>query len=300
MTASYLQLYKNGTLKKITDEFLSRLESCDICPRKCRVNRLRGEKGYCQTGRFARVSSFFRHFGEEPPLVGSNGSGTLFFSYCNLKCVFCQNHSLSHFGEGYEQEPLEMADHMIQLQKEGAHNINFVTPTHVIPQILESLLLACEKGLNIPLVYNTGGYDSPDVIKKLANIFDIYLPDMKYFDQINAKKYSDAPDYKNQCFPSISEMQNQVGTLIKDKSGVALKGLMIRHLVLPGEIAGSKNILAFIAEHLPKETYINIMDQYHPCYKAYDYPELSSRIKHFELNELIKYAKEIGLTEIDY
>lgn len=300
MTPSYLKLYEDGTLEKITKEFLSRLESCDICPRKCHVNRMQDNKGYCQTGRLPRVSSIFRHFGEEQALVGHSGSGTIFFSYCNLRCVFCQNFTLSNKGEGYEQNTADLADHMVQLQKEGVHNINFVTPTHVIPQILESLLLACEKGFNIPLVYNTGGYELPETIKRLEGIFDIYLPDIKYSDNKIAEKYSDAPYYVDNAFPSIKEMHRQTGILLKDNKGIALRGLMIRHLVLPNDIAGSKKILEFIHNEISPDTYINIMEQYHPCYKAYDYPELQKRIKPSQLTEVTQYAKNLDLTQLDY
>jgi len=300
MPASYIKLYQDGTLEKTASEFLQRLKHCDICPRKCGTDRTKKASGYCKTGRRAKVSSAFKHFGEEFPLSGYKGSGTIFFSFCNLRCVFCQNHTLSHLGEGCEEDPDDIANQMLSLQEDGAHNINFVSPTHVVPQILESLLVACPKGLKIPLVYNTGGYDSPDTIKKLKGIFDIYLPDIKYSDNSYAEKYSNAPDYWDNCKSSVKEMHNQTGTFSTDLSGVAVKGLMVRHLILPNDLSGSCKILEFIASEISKDTYINIMDQYHPCYKSYEYKELQKRITSSELNSVIEYAKKLGLKKTEY
>jgi len=295
MTPAYLHLYKNKQLTKIRDRLLERLKSCDLCPRNCKVNRLEGELGFCKTGRHASVSSYNLHFGEEPPLVGTNGSGTIFFTWCNLGCIFCQNFSISHLGEGVLVEPEELADMMLTLQRRGAHNINFVTPTHVIPQIIEALILAIEEGLKLPLVYNSGGYDKVSTLKELDGIFDIYMPDAKYSDEHFSQKYSSAPDYWQVCQEALVEMHRQSGDLVVNGDDIAERGLLVRHLVMPNRIAGSFVVLDFLAEHISKDAYVNIMEQYYPCYMAGDHKEIARRITMGEFTEVLDYARKIGV-----
>lgn len=292
--ASYNQMPQE-TLRERAEAALDSLESCDICPRACGVNRLAGEVGYCRSGRLARVSSFTPHFGEEAPLVGTHGSGTIFMTGCNLRCVFCQNYDISHLGEGREVSPEKLAEMMICLQEGGCHNINFVTPTHFVPQILEALVLAVELGLSVPLVYNSGGYDSVGSLRLLNGIFDIYMPDAKYGTDSAAKKYSDAPDYTRIMKAAIREMHRQVGPLEVDDDGVAIQGLLVRHLVLPENLAGTAEVVRFLAEEVSPETYLNVMAQYHPCYKAYSYPELSRPITLREYAEAVGLARAAGL-----
>jgi putative pyruvate formate lyase activating enzyme len=282
-------------LRERAEAALASLESCDICPRACGVNRLAGELGYCRSGRLARVSSFTPHFGEEAPLVGTHGSGTIFMTGCNLRCVFCQNYDISHLGEGREVSPEKLAEMMICLQEGGCHNINFVTPTHFVPQILEALCEAAAMGLLVPLVYNSGGYDSVETLRLLDGIFDIYMPDAKYGTDSTAKKYSDAPDYTRIMKAAIREMHRQVGPLEVDDDGVAIQGLLVRHLVLPENLAGTAEVVRFLAEEVSPETYLNVMAQYHPCYKAYSYPELSRPITLREYAEAVGLARAAGL-----
>ncbi|MFC1514734.1 radical SAM protein [Candidatus Omnitrophota bacterium] len=290
----YLRLSRKD-LVSIKDELIGSLGQCRICPRNCGVDRLKEERGYCKTGRLSPVSSANLHFGEEPELVGTAGSGTIFFSFCNLGCIYCQNHTLSHLGEGTIASASLLAGMMLSLQNLGAHNINFVTPSHVLPQIIEALCAARDKGLCLPLVYNSGGYDSAEVLRRLSGIFDIYMPDVKYSDDALAEKYSQAPGYWGFCQEALLEMHRQVGDLVCDRSGIAQRGLLIRHLVLPGGLAGSGTIIDFITARISKDTYLNIMDQYRPCHKAYAHPELMRRITQDEYNEVIAYALEKGL-----
>ncbi|MDP8230485.1 MAG: radical SAM protein [Candidatus Gorgyraea atricola] len=266
------------------------MESCRLCPRNCGVNRLKGEIGFCKAGLLPMVSSFHAHFGEEPPISGRNGSGTIFFTHCSLRCVFCQNHPISQLGEGKEVSVKDLASMMLKLQKQGCHNINFVTPTHYMPQILEAVFIAKENGLKVLLVYNCGGYESIEALKILDGIIDIYMPDMKYSDNKAAKKYSFAPDYFEVSKKVVKEMHRQVGDL-KIVKGIAQKGLLIRHLVLPDGLAGSE---AIIKELSPK-TYINLMAQYYPCHNAFNFPEISRRITRREYLNVIKFAKKKGL-----
>ena len=293
-TPSYLQL-SSASLEKIKDSLLKLLGECVICPRNCKVNRLRGEKGFCRTARFPRVFSFNLHFGEEPELVGRGGSGTIFFSFCNLACQYCQNYTISQLGEGEEIDSEELAKIMLYLQTQGAHNINLVSPTHILPQIIEALVIARNKGLRLPLVYNSGGYDSKQVLKIVEGVFDIYMPDMKYSDNKLAEKYSLVEDYWEVCQEAVLEMHRQVGDLVIDSQGVAQRGLIIRHLVLPNNISGSFKVIDFIAEEISKNTYLNIMDQYWPCYKAYNFSELSRKITLKEYKEVVDYALKRGL-----
>ncbi|MCK4810183.1 MAG: radical SAM protein [Candidatus Omnitrophica bacterium] len=294
MTPSYISLHENGILDEIKNKLLEELGSCDLCPHKCKVNRNNDETGFCEIGRLAKVSNFFLHFGEEQELVGEGGSGTIFFSGCNLRCIFCQNYTLSHLGEGQIVTPQELAGMMLVLQNNGAENINFVTPTQVIAQIIEALPLAINKGLTLPLVYNCGGYENPEVLRLIKGIFDIYMPDIKYADDEIAAKFSCAPDYWEKVKTVIKEMYSQVGDLLIEE-GIAKRGLLLRHLVLPQRLAGSFEILDFIKEEISLDTYVNIMEQYRPCYRAGEFKELSRRLTDREYEEVIEYAQKIGL-----
>jgi putative pyruvate formate lyase activating enzyme len=275
------------------------LTDCTLCPRECHVDRTAGERGYCRTGEKPFVASWGPHFGEEKPLVGFGGSGTVFFGNCNLGCIFCQNYSISHLGEGREISHETLADVMISLQDAGCHNINFVTPTHQVPAIIVSVRIASGKGLHIPLVYNCGGYESVETLKILEGIFDIYMPDFKYSDEGYALRYSGAVKYPEAARQALKEMHRQVGDLVMDGRGIALRGLLVRHLVLPGGIAGSCEVLRFIAEEISRDTYVNIMDQYHPCYDAYGNPPLDRNVSEKEYSDTIKCAKDAGLRRID-
>lgn len=271
------------------------MESCRLCPRKCGVNRLKGETGFCKAWLLPMISSFHAHFGEEPPISGRNGSGTIFFTHCSLRCAFCQNYPISQLGEGKEASIEELAGMMLKLQKEDCHNINFVTPTHYMPQILEAVFIAKKKGLSVPLVYNCGGYESLEALKILDGVIDIYMPDMKYSDNSQSKKYSSAPDYFEVSKKAVKEMHRQVGDL-KVVKGIAKKGLLIRHLVLPDGLAGSKKIFDFVVKELSPDTYVNIMAQYYPCHLADRFPELLRRITHREYIDTLKLAKKKGLS----
>jgi len=299
MEPSYIKLYHSGELKKRVEEAISLLESCKLCPRECGVNRLKGEKGFCRTGRYAIVASYNPHFGEEAPLVGRNGSGTIFISSCNLLCSFCQNYEISHLMEGAEVTPDQMAYIMMELYKMGCHNINFVTPTHVVPQILEALLIAVENGLSIPLVYNSGGYDKKETLKLLDGVFDIYMPDFKFWDSRWSKRFMNAPDYKDRAIEAIKEMHRQVGDLIINEKGIAERGLLIRHLVMPNNIAGTEQIMKFIAEEISPNTYVNVMDQYRPCGKAHEDLIINRMITAKEYREAVDAAKKAGLKRLD-
>ena len=297
MEPTYLKL-SNKKFKEKIERLFKILEKCEICPRNCRVNRLKGERGYCQIGVYPYVSAYHPHFGEEAPLVGERGSGTIFLTSCNLSCVYCQNYEISQLRIGEEVSFEKLAEIMMELQSRGCHNINFVTPTPQIPQIVKSIFLAREMGLRIPLVYNTNAYDSIKILKILEGIFDIYLPDAKYSDEEKAIKYSNARNYFKIMKETIKEMHRQVGDLILDEKGVAIKGLIVRHLVLPDDLAGSEKILKFLAEEISKNAFLNIMDQYFPCYKAFFYPELSRGITKEEHERVINLAKKFGLRRI--
>lgn len=297
---AYLELLRSGELKRRVEEAVSMLEECRLCGRECRVNRLESVKGaVCRTGEKAVVSSFNAHFGEEAPLVGQNGSGTIFFTNCNLKCQFCQNCEISQLAEGREGSPDEIAAMMLHLQSQGCHNINFVSPTHVIPQIMAALLIAAEKGLQVPLVHNTGGYDSLEALRLLDGIVDIYMPDMKYGDEKVGRRYSKVKEYPQVNQAAVREMHRQVGDLVMDEQGVALQGLLIRHLILPNGLAGTAEIAQFLAEKISPETYLNVMSQYRPMYKAHEYPRINRRPTMEELQEAVTLAHEAGLTRLD-
>lgn len=294
---SYLNL-SNTELNSRIQRLFELLKMCKICPRKCQVNRLKNEKGFCQLGYLPKVSAYHPHFGEEKPLVGFSGSGTIFLTSCNLACVYCQNYEISQLRIGEEISFERLAEMMISLQNKGCHNINFVTPTPQVPQIVKALSLAIEKGLKIPLVYNTSSYDSVEVLKLLDGIFDIYLPDARYSDNKIALKYSNAPNYFEIMKVAIKEMHRQVGDLILDENGIALRGVLVRHLVLPNDLAGSEKIFKFIAEGISKNTFLNIMDQYYPTWKAFQYLELARRITKEEFEKAIFLAKKFGLKRL--
>jgi len=297
--AAYLELYRSGKLRERVDAAVSLLESCPVCPRSCGVNRLAGDVGKCRTPREALVSSYGPHFGEEAPLVGRHGSGTIFFTNCNLMCLFCQNYSISQLGEGHKVSKGELADMMLFLQAKGCHNINLVSPTHVVPQILEALEIAVESGLHLPLVYNSGGYDSMGTLRILEDIVDIYMPDMKYDNEETARELSGIENYPEINKAAIKEMYRQTGDLEVNEEGVAQRGLLVRHLVLPHGLAGTKGIMNFLSEEISRNTYINIMDQYHPCYKAFQIPGLGRRISSAEFREALSLAREAGLSRLD-
>ncbi len=295
---SYIKAHRTGKLADNIKKAYATLENCRLCPRECQVNRLKDEKGTCRTGLSAMVSSFNPHFGEERPLVGRNGSGTIFMTHCNLLCVFCQNWEISHLGEGRKVNSTTLAGMMLDLQRRGCHNINFVTPSHAVPQILDALPAAVEGGLHVPLVYNTGGYDAVESLKLLEGIFDIYMPDFKIWDPEMAREYLKTADYPEKAREAIKEMHRQVGDLTLDEKGIALKGILLRHLVMPGGIAGTRNIMRFIAGEISPNTYVNVMDQYHPCGNAKKYPLLDRAISRDEYEETLMAAHEEGITRL--
>ncbi len=290
----YLNI-KEEELDRRIEKAYKLLFPCEVCPRKCGVNRLEGEEGFCRSSEEVIVSSYNAHFGEEPPLVGNFGSGTIFFTNCNLKCVYCQNYPISQLGNGNKVSLSELAKIMLALQKRKCHNINLVTPTHFVPQILKSLKLAIKMGLCIPIVYNTSGYDSVNTLKLLDGVVDIYLPDARYADNKIAKKYSAAPNYFEIMKKALKEMHQQVGDLVTDKIGVAHSGLIVRHLVLPEGLSGTKKIMRFIAREISPHTYISLMAQYFPAYQAGQFPLLSRRINREEYREALHVFKEEGL-----
>jgi putative pyruvate formate lyase activating enzyme len=296
---AYLHAYETGALAETVRVTWEILENCRLCPRQCGVNRLAGELGFCRVGARALVSSVGPHFGEEAPLVGGFGSGTIFFAYCNLGCIFCQNYELSHQGEGREQEPEEIALHFLRLQGRGCHNINFVTPTPVIPMILKALLLAIPEGLNLPLVYNCGGYESPSVLRLLSGIVDLYMPDFKFWDERAAESLCGAPHYPVTARTALKEMHCQVGDLVIDSDGVARRGLLIRHLVMPEGVAGTQAIMTFIAREISADSYVNLMDQYRPCGQAHGHPLINRTVTGKEYRQAREWAIEAGLTRLD-
>jgi len=298
MIPLYIGSYKSGELDKKIEEAYERLHACDICPRRCGVNRIRGEVGYCKAGINPKVSDYFPHFGEEKVLVGKRGSGTIFFTFCNLGCVFCQNYTISHLGIGEEITVEGLAKIMLYLQKIGCHNINLVTPTHFVPQILSALKIAIEKGLNIPIVYNTSGYENVSTLKLLEGVIDIYMPDIKFFDPKVAKKFSNAEDYPEITKMALKEMYRQVGDLKLNEEGIAERGLIIRHLLLPNNLSGLDGWLDFIKEELSTNVFLNIMDQYRPLYKAYQYQEINRTITWKEYKHAIDLALQKGFRNL--
>ena len=298
---SYLKLWESGQLAKRVERGLSRLGDCALCPRDCHVNRLADKFAVCRIGRYARVSSYFAHSGEENCLRGTHGSGTIFFSGCNLRCVFCQNFEVSWLVEGEITPPQRLAGMMLDLQTRGCHNINLVTPEHVVPQIMEALLVAVEGGLRLPLVYNTGAYDSLDSLELMDGLVDIYMPDFKFWDAEMARCYLRAPDYPEAARRAIKEMQRQVGSLVVDEGGLAMRGLLVRHLVMPGDIAGTREILCWIARELGPDTYLNVMPQYYPAGKVSnkEHAEINRCITVEEFQDALEAASEAGLRRLD-
>ncbi len=296
---AYLRLLASGELSKRVQAAGELLASCTVCPRECRVNRLAGEKGNCLTGHSAMVSSYGPHFGEEKPLSGWRGSGTIFLARCNLNCLYCQNHDISQTSAGEEMEPEQIAGLMLRLQSYGCHNINLVSPTHVVPQLLAAISTAACSGLRLPIVYNSGGYDSVPTLRLLDGVVDIYMPDMKYASADAALRYSNIPGYPQVNRAAVQEMHRQVGDLLLDERGIALRGLLVRHLILPNRLAGSAEIFDFIAREISTSTYLNLMDQYRPEYMAQQHPELNRRITSEEYQEVIRLARQAGLNRLD-
>ncbi len=294
----YLALQQTGELQRRAEAAERLLEACRVCPRECLAQRLQGETGVCGVADRAMVASYGPHFGEEAPLVGVGGSGTIFLAHCNLCCVFCQNFEISQMDEGRTVSSADLAQIMLDLQRTGCHNINFVTPTHQVPQILRALPIALEGGLQVPLVYNSGGYESLETLRLLDSVFDIYMPDFKYADADVAKRYSKVENYPEIAKAAFREMHRQVGDLVLDRRGVARRGLLVRHLVLPNNLAGTSEVVRFLAE-LSKDTYVNIMTQYRPCHRAHEYPALARRPTRAEFEEAFRLARDAGLHRLD-
>ena len=298
---AYLRLSPSGELAERAQRARAHLADCDLCARYCHVNRLKGIRGaVCRTGENAVVYSAGPHFGEEGCLVGSNGSGTIFFSWCNLRCIFCQNWEISWKGEGHEESAEALADTMLRLQQIGCHNINLVTPSHVVAQIIGAVEIAAQQGLCVPLVYNTSGYDSDEALSLLDGIVDIYMPDMKYGDAEMAHRYSHVRDYPQFNQAAVREMHRQVGNLVIGTDGLARRGLLVRHLVLPSGIAGTEAVLRFLAEEISPRTYVNLMDQYRPYYRADEAPELDRPITRAEFREALDLARGAGFERLDH
>lgn len=296
----YIELHRSGELKKRGEELWTILQDCRLCPRECGVNRLKGETGFCKATSTLRVASYSPHFGEERPLVGVGGSGTIFFSHCNLGCVFCQNWDISHQGSGTKVGISDLAAMMLQLQEQGCNNINVVTPTHFSPHVVLALDHAAGEGLRIPLVYNTCGWERSEKLELLDGIVDIYLADFKYMDADQAALYSsDAESYPEVTRSALIEMNQQVGVALPERNGLIYRGLMIRHLVMPGGVSGSMEAIRWIAGHLPVDTYVNIMIQYRPAYRAHLFPEIDCSVSRKTYLEVVTEARECGLTNLD-
>lgn len=302
--SSYLELHRRGILQARLTAARKLLERCTVCPHGCGINRLAGELGLCRVGARARVASFGAHFGEESPLVGRYGSGTIFFEGCNLLCVFCQNFDISNIDNLGDSSPqavddLALADIMINLQTQGCHNINLVTPSHVVPQFLAAMPAAIERGLRIPIVYNTGGYDRTSTLRLLEGVVDIYMPDCKFWSTETASLYTKAGDYPEVMREAVREMHRQVGDLLLDEEGIAVRGLLVRHLVMPGHLDETREILAFLARDISPETYVNIMDQYRPCHRAFQHDRINRPLRAEEYDQALSLARECGLQRLD-
>ncbi len=295
----YLETHRRGLLQAKIDAAYDILNQCNLCPHNCLVDRHHGERGLCRTGDLPVVSSYSAHFGEEDPLVGRHGSGTIFFTHCNLYCIFCQNWEISHLGEGEEVSLEDLAAMMLLLQKRGSHNINFVTPSHQVYQILAALPAAIAGGLNVPLVYNTGGYDAVETLRLLDGVVDIYMPDFKCWDPAVAGDLCQAKDYPEIARQAFKEMHRQVGDLVMDEQGVARRGLLVRHLVLPDGLAGTKAVMEFLAKEISPNTYVNVMGQYRPCGRAGEHPSLRKFLTALEHEQAQQMAREAGLTRLD-
>jgi putative pyruvate formate lyase activating enzyme len=296
----YVNLHRSGELCERGEALWEMMEECRLCPRDCGINRLEGETGFCKATAKLKVASVHPHFGEERPLVGVGGSGTIFFSHCNLGCIFCQNWDISHQGSGTDCEVTDLTKMMLALQENGCSNVNVVTPTHFSPHIILALDQAAERGLRLPLVWNTCGWERPEVLQILDGAVDIYLADFKYMDAGHAGTYSsDALSYPEITQSALEEMNRQVGVALPEQNGLIYRGLMIRHLVMPGNVAGSLQAMQWIADHLPLDTYVNIMIQYRPAYRAHLYPEIDSHVKREEYIEVVQMARSCGLTNLD-
>jgi len=298
MRQDYLPSYHRlgwEALRRRAGKAYQQLQSCALCGRHCTVNRLSGEKGVCRADRQVYLSGYGPHFGEEAPLVGTRGSGTIFFTYCNLQCVFCQNYDISWEGKGEAVSVPQLAEVMLKLQKRGCHNINLVSPTHYVPQIIAALYLAARRGLKLPLVYNTGGYETLETLRLLDGIVDIYMPDVKYMDVAVAERLSGVPNYPEVVQAALREMHRQVGDLTTDPHGIAVRGLLVRHLVLPGGLAGTAELVDFLAREISPHCFINIMGQYYPAYQAHRYPPLDRRPTRQEIRTAIQLARDRGL-----
>ena len=292
--AGYRRLLRSGELCVRVDRARRALESCTLCPRACGTDRAAGERGFCRTGRRAEVSSAVPHLGEEPPISGRLGSGTIFFTHCNLRCIFCQNHDISQGGRGAERDAAALAELMLRLQDQGCHNINLVTPSHVGPQILEAVLAAAERGLKVPLVWNSSGYDALETLSLVDGLVDIYLPDIKYGSNDVAARASNAPDYVERSREALCEMYRQVGDLVVDENGVAVRGLLVRHLVLPGDLAGTHACLHFLAENLSTRIGLSVMSQYRPAFTAYEHEDLARPLRPEEYARAVALVEELG------
>jgi putative pyruvate formate lyase activating enzyme len=298
---SYVDLYESGELARRVEQAVALLADCAMCGRECHVDRSRGvnRASYCRGGRRAYVSSVLPHPGEEVCLSGSRCSGTIFFSRCNLRCVFCQNFAISWQGHGRPVQPEQLAGMMLDLQRDGCHNVNFVTPTHVVPQILEGLLLAVQQGLRLPLVYNTGGYDRVETLRLLEGVIDIYMPDFKFWSPEVSKELADADDYAEVARPAIKEMHRQVGDLVLDDEGLARRGLLVRHLVMPGGLEDTRRITRFLADEVSRDTFVNIMPQYHPEGLAWQHESINQPLTLTDYNLALAIAAEEGLWRLD-
>jgi putative pyruvate formate lyase activating enzyme len=294
---SYRRLLSSGGTDDVFARADLKLARCDLCPRSCGVDRTAGELGFCRGGEVPRVSSYGPHYGEERPLVGRYGSGTIFFAGCNLGCCFCQNYEISHLGHGRETGVEDLSLMMVELEESGCHNINLVTPTHFVPQIIRAVMAAATRGLSVPIVYNCGGYENVETLKLLENIVDIYMPDLKFLNGASSGKYCGAPDYPAVSKAAIKEMHRQVGDLIV-KNGLAKRGLVVRHLVMPGQLEDSKRIFEFLAAEVSVETFVNVMDQYRPCYNAGRFPEIAGRLDAGEFRSALEAAREAGLKRV--
>lgn len=297
--AGYLALAESGELHHRAEDALKRLECCTLCPRQCQVNRLAGEHGFCRTGRRAVVASAGPHFGEEGVLTGTGGSGTIFFTHCNLRCTFCQNWEISQGLTGEEAEPGGLARLMLQLQASGCHNINLVTPSHVIPQLLEALILAAGQGLELPLVFNTGGYDDPAALQLLEGVVDIYLPDFKFWGEEYASRCFHAAGYRSRACAALQEMHRQTGDLVLDRRGIAVRGLLVRHLIMPGATGDAARIFQFLADEISPGTWLNLMGQYRPCGLAGSDPCFYRRPCPEEIQAAVRAARTAGLVRLD-
>lgn len=298
---AYMALYRTGELRERGVAAFEKLRQCTLCPRCCDADRVNEQKGFCQTGRYALVSSYFPHTGEENCLRGTRGSGTIFFACCNLGCVFCQNFELSHGGEGQPVFPEDLARMMLSLQAQGCHNINCVTPTHAVPHILETLPLAIDQGLRLPLVYNTSAYDALDTLRLLDGVIDMYMPDFKFWDTHLAERYMQAGDYPERARDAVREMHHQVGDLVMDEQGIAQRGLLVRHLVMPGLLHDTTEVLRFLAEEISPDTYVNVMPQYRPAgnVSTNTFPEINRRTSMAEYAEALNIARQVGLRRLD-